>query len=191
MATGTELILGIPFGKWGYIPNETIRNLQTRAIAEHLVVRPTERDSEPEWPTNEEMTTIEEYTASYDELLARVHREALEAKGFTFSKDRKIGRYTWSIYRTSLGPREFNPFSLALHLDRDEMGEGPTSAVIGVSITGRYHPTFADWRNPHRTLYPIIFNDELTADMVGAKRYITYAVPWLEHGVWIVKEKFY
>lgn len=64
-------------------------------------------------------------------------------------------------------------------------------AFLGVAITGRCFPTFADWRNENGKLYPIVYNTDLNNTMHIAKTRIVEVLPCFEKAVWCVKEKFY
>ena len=58
-------------------------------------------------------------------------------------------------------PREMVPFELECFAESefDEQPDDETAAV-GVAISGRYFPTFADYKDAHGTLSPMVFNDE-------------------------------
>jgi hypothetical protein len=70
------------------------------------------------------------------------------------------------------------------------MGEEAEDAVIGVAISGRYVPTFADWESPHGTM-AMIFDKELQRVQEIAKKHIVGVLPCLAKAPWIVLEKHY
>lgn len=132
---------------------------------------------------------FEESVCAID-LLHEAHKKACAEMGFKF-----IGRWKtnpdYDVYVTPLGDRITAPFRLEKHLDESEMCETEKEAVIGISVSGRYFPTFLDWRDPHGTLYNIVFDDEMKKDMAIARKHIVEALPIMEKAVWIVKQKHY
>jgi len=62
--------------------------------------------------------------------------------------------------KTPKGIREFAPLSLEIIGDTDEIGdEYPDDFVVGISISGRYFPTYLDWKDEHGTIETIGIND--------------------------------
>jgi hypothetical protein len=94
-------------------------------------------------------------------------------------------------YSTPLGVRSFAPFKLELFFDLVNMGENEKSASFGVALSGRYFPTFLDWRESSGTIYPVVFNADLCYDIEMAKRQITKVLPWMTAADITVKEIFY
>jgi len=122
-----------------------------------------------------------------NQRLEVAHQLALEDMGF-----KQITKKNGSISAiTPLGEREFYPFKLELHFDPDEMGETEDSAVVGVAISGRYFPTFADWKDEHGSLYLIVFDREMKKCMEIAQKRISEELPIFANAVYIVKEKHY
>ena len=130
-----------------------------------------------------------------NQQLQTIHLQALRDMGFEIREIKpKKKRSLLDDYvhaKTPLGMREFAPFTLELFYDPDEMGEEPEQATLAISISGRYFPTFADWRDPHGTLWPLVFNDELRGVMEIAKRHIIKVLPQFRDAEWSVKELHY
>ena len=103
-------------------------------------------------------------------------------------KNTMIGEYP--IFETPLGLREFSPFSLEVHYDPGEMGEGPEQAILGVAVSGRYFPTFIDWEDSSGTIWNLVC-DHTQPMWVIAKKHICTALPWMKDAKWVVKEKHY
>jgi hypothetical protein len=123
-----------------------------------------------------------------NEALVKAHYEACLEMGWIL---KKVGKYPeYPVYETPKGLREFSPFNLEVHFDHSEMGEKPEHAVIGVSVSGRYFPTFVDWENKHGTIYNIICDPNQLIWQV-AKKHICAVLPCFKNAQWIIKEKFY
>lgn len=117
--------------------------------------------------------------------VAMSYRKALEAAGFTVlpsrgSEDRHV------LANTPQGKREFWAWAIELYRDLDTR-----EIFLGISLSGRYNPTFCDWKNENGTLNPIIFNDELRGMVEIAERLLTAAWPHLENASLMVLSKEY
>lgn len=93
---------------------------------------------------------------------------------------------TYQVYETPLGVREFSTFDFELFYDVDEMGDTLDTAVFGVAVSGRYFPTFVDWKHEHGTLDPIVF-DPKSNEWDIARKMLVKAIPLLKKAQWIVK----
>ncbi len=123
--------------------------------------------------------------------IQRAWLPALKEAGFKLVKTpASLTERIWT-HLTPIGERAFWPWSLELHFDPHEMGETQDEAVVGVGITGRYYPCFADWKDAHGTLSPIVFDDGLEHMKAIAKKHIAAACPLFNQAHWIVKEKHY
>lgn len=124
-------------------------------------------------------------------LLGGAHRKALTRMGFTNLRSNESSWATLTIADTPLGEREFAPFQLELFFDPYEVGDTEEDAIIGIGISGRYFPVFADWKNRSGTLDTVVFDDELERVMAIAKEEIVTVLPVFADAVWIVKMKHY
>ncbi len=169
MPSGIELILGYPFPVW-----------REKKISKHtgLTVSVVRREIGPE-----------DKLAKIDARLKTAHREALTKMGFRKIKNEKKGSHVFAL--TPDGQREFSPFSLEFYYQPIDMSDDLDTAIVGVSISSRYFPRFADWRDPHGTFTPMIFDTELKKVQQIAKWEIVKAAPFMSDAVWIVKEIWY
>lgn len=115
------------------------------------------------------------------------HRRTLELAGFAFVKALD---HDSAQYATPAGPRRFTQFQVELFWDQD-MEPLPEQAVLGVSLSSRYVPTFLDWRDEHGTLYPIVFDDEMNTLIFLATEELTRVLPWMTDAKVIVLERHY
>ncbi len=125
------------------------------------------------------------------EKLKQLHKESLAKLGFT---DLKPGRGLSNGYLegiTPLGKREFEPFELRFHWDPHEMNEEPEHALLGVALSGRYVPTYLDWRDPNGTLWPVIFNEEMLRDIHIVRFQLDHLIPILVGVPIVVVEMHY
>lgn len=101
-----------------------------------------------------------------NKALEAAHREALEAIGFKVQHRKNDNGYL--VATGPCGKREFAPFCLQSFSD----SEGETTfedAPWGVALSGRYVPTFLDWRDEHGTLDYFVMDEESMKD-VGVVR---------------------
>lgn len=193
MAYGNELILGWPFAQWDRLTDlnlpvcSTVKTKPTMRIA--VAGESLEDEDYEDVDVGDLYEQIQPCLIKFNEPLILSHLNALEDVGFEILRAKNKTGYVDA--KTSLGKREFSPWTLELFYDPHEMGEEAEHAVIGVAISGRYFPTFADWKGSHGTLSPIIFDDELQLMQGIAKRHITSVLPCLKNAPWIVKEIHY
>lgn len=121
--------------------------------------------------------------------LGKAHENALKRAGFTKLSARP-GR-AYQAWQTPLGLREFAKFRLELFFDEGEMNETEDEAIVGVAVSGRYFPTFADWEDASGTLFPIVFDEKLNRLMSIAREEIESVLPEFNKAVWIVKLRHY
>lgn len=149
------------------------------------------------FPTIEEIYETGEWsfdTGEVEKELKKAHKLACEDMGFELLKN---GRYP--EYKTPEGPREMVPFNLELVYDgemdyapKDHVRKPkPLDVVFGVAISGRYFPTFLDWRSPFGTLTNVIVGPKPTAEVSIAWRRIVEAVPVFSSAEWLIVEKSY
>lgn len=173
MAHGIELILGFCYSD--------SPELLKKAVEELKLDLDTSRESH-------EYLMPDEAKAMVNQKLKEIHLLCLKELGFKVNKNPK-SRYV--NVETPLGEREFASFTIELLLDPHEMGEDINCAVFGVSISGRYFPTFADWKSPHGTLYPLSFNEDIKKCMEISAKHISEEFPIFKEANWIVKEIWY
>ena len=165
MAYGTELWLGWGGGpeRWGNIAKEL--QLEFEEPLEEL--GPNSYLDIETWP--------EDSAAA----LKEAHRLSLEAAGFTRLSKPSVARRVvdYPCYRTPVGEREFSPFAIDVLCDPGELGMELKDAVLGVALSGRYFPTYLDWRDAHGTLDFCELN-EATMKMIGyARLHIEHVLP--------------
>lgn len=78
---------------------------------------------------------------------------------------------------TPLGEREFSSFEFLMYYDPHEMGDTPETAVLGVGLSGRYVPTFLDWRGAHGCIEHVKLDDHTMQMIAKAKEEICKVVP--------------
>lgn len=116
-------------------------------------------------------------------------KKACDDMGWKFIKEKNNHHF---IFETPLGEREFSPWTLEFQYDPNEMGEVYREhGVICVAISGRYFPTFLDWRDPHGTVWNLVVGPDIPKEMMVARKRIIEAVPCFEQAEWIVREKHY
>lgn len=107
--------------------------------------------------------------------VARTYRKALEAAGFEILPVESPDMI-FVPAETPLGYREFSAWKIELFQDPET-----EDLFLGISLSGRYNPTFCDWKNEHGGLNPIVFNDELRGMVEIAEGLLTTAWPHLEN----------
>lgn len=117
--------------------------------------------------------------------VAMSYRKALEAAGFTVLPHTRAD-ISYISAETPLGTRKFYAWSITLYRDLDTR-----EIFLGISLSGRYKPTFCDWKNENGTLNPIIFNDELRGMVEIAEGLLTAAWPHLKNASLMVLSKEY
>lgn len=93
---------------------------------------------------------------------------------------------------TPAGRRECSPFRLGMAL-YGEMGYDFPAVPIGVALSGRYFPTFLDYRDESGTLPAplVVWTPEMAGMIDAAVRHIVSRVPWLGRGKTMVVEMHY
>jgi hypothetical protein len=105
------------------------------------------------------------YTQIAD-LLKEAHLECIATLGRVLGEtedDRHV------IAETPLGEREFARFTVELFYDWSEMNERPEDTTFGIALSGRYFPTFLDWKDPSGTLWPVRL-DQATLHQIAIAR---------------------
>lgn len=174
MATGSEVVLGFSYEQYEKISKEL-----------DILLPLTDDD----WHNVQD--SVMDSFVKHQKTLLDIHKKCLETYGFKiFNKSsRKIKDFL--ICETSEGKREFSPFNLELFYDPDEMGETLDVSTFGIALSGRYFPTFLDWRDAHGTLWPVRFNQELNDMIKIARNEIESKFPIFEEANICVIERFY
>ena len=164
MAYGNEVVLG-----WGL--NEYAH------VGAVLGVKLPRSAYPDEWKEDVETGEIVSIQAELDGRLDAAHLAALAGAGFTMSMASRpsIGRYTRA--QTPCGTRSFRPFVFELFYDVGEMDDTPETSTFGVALSGRYFPTFLDWKDEHGTLYPVRFDAEMNRLIQIARHHIEAEFP--------------
>lgn len=121
---------------------------------------PNERGDEDRWEAFEESVTN---LISRDKLLS-AQTNAL-VKSNIAKNLRKSTKYPWNEGAyiegdTSKGTRTFAPLGIEIIGDENEIGdEYPRDFLVGIAISGRYIPTYLDWRDPNGTINNISLED--------------------------------
>lgn len=199
MATGIELVLG--FGSLRI--DRVLKGLGLYFCYGELDDGTPAVDGVKPWkrqhPTDSELAKLldnagnlqrETKCKEIDARLRGAHTAALIEAGFSGIKaDKARGSVT---ARTPAGMREMSPFSLGMLYDPNEMGDTEETAVLGVSITSRYKPCFADYQSPHGGNDQFDLGSEELARMQQiAKKHIAAAVPVFAEATWHVKMLHY
>lgn len=123
-----------------------------------------------------------------NEKIEELFPTILEEAGFKY-----LGKSTRSYYvaETPLGKREFSPIRLEFQFDPYELGERLQDSVIGFALSGRYVPTFLDWKDPSGTLWNITFDQEFLSLVDCAKKHLLKEFPMFENAHIIVRENHY
>lgn len=133
--------------------------------------------------------------ARLDRALHGAHTRALQSVGFANIRESgfagEVGETGYTTADTPCGVRTFAPWTLRVYYDARELNEALKDATLSVAVSGRYRPVFADWRDPHGTLSPMVFDTDLQHMQAAAKHYIVQALPCFADAYWIVKEIFY
>lgn len=127
----------------------------------------------------------------YHQALRKAHLCALGLLGFMVADVQRNASPSYTAFDTPLGRREFAPFELEFSFDPDEMGEEPKHAILGVPLSGRYTPTFLDWKNVDGTLHPVVFDTEMIRNIRIAREEILVAAPFMKAAPIIVIERHY
>lgn len=176
MANGTEVVLG-----WGFADYARIRE----ALGISIPTTPDEWDALNEKGNEEYLAGTS--TKKINKLLEEAHQECVATLGKVIGKDRD----RCTLVETTLGPRSFSPFRIELHYDPSEMDETPEVTTFGVSLSGRYLPTFLDWKDPSGCLWPVRFDAELNALIAVARTAIEKRIPIFATAHLAVIEKHY
>lgn len=148
-------------------------------------------DSEDNWIEYGLDDKIQEalQTTPIAQAVKACHTQALEDAGFQTQGN--SGRLWYVKAVTPLGPREFSPWGIELFYDPGEMGHTAKDIVLGVALSGRYVPTFLDWKDAHGTLEPVRFNSELNDMTAIARKRLEEAWPYLAQADLMVVSKHY
>lgn len=200
MAFGIELILGwncedfdkLPF-KLPPKPEDGIRE-STCSWANPVYLNKISK--EPILPDediveeNIEETDLQAYfdiiSIPYKDALIKAHQDACKAMNFEFIREgRRVG--TTHVYKTPLGERELMIFDLrAFYFPGSDMGDRYENAIIGVGVSARYRPVFADWRDSCGAIEdPQVYPP--TEEMTIARNEIVKNVKWFDTAKYYIK----
>lgn len=166
MAYGVELVIGFNHEKWNLVRKMKVKIPDLELSDDRNLTIPKE----------------------LYESISNAQRLAFEDMGFEFLRNSNGG---WMIYTTPLGQREFTPWNLELYYDPHELGEKPEDAVIGVAISGRYFPTFLDWKNPNGTIDNQVVGPEPPKEIQIAHKRLIEAHSCFEKADWLIKMNHY
>jgi len=128
------------------------------------------------------------HNGNISDILLRAWQDTLTDSNMTIlgpGRSPFIGDYK---VETPAGIRTMGPFRIERHFDPGEMGELPEDAILGVAITSRYYPTYADYKSECGAWNgrPIPFDL-----MKIAKRNIVKHLPFFKEAKWHVLETHY
>ena len=123
----------------------------------------------------------------YGSQLKKAHYDTLIRYGFTDVEENNLGFKA----NTPLGKREFSSFDLQWFFDPYELGDTIETSIIGISLSGRYVPTYLDWKDPHGGISNIAINKTLIDMVEIAKSKIVKVIPEFEKAELIIREEFY
>jgi hypothetical protein len=185
MAYGNELILGFNSAKWPIAEKSLKFKMPKIAAADDV------ESADDDVFADIAAAAIESVAQVVDKKLFKAWKRACAAMGWkdlgTWGKP-PVSGIKW---QTPVGPREIIPWTFEFQLDQDEMGEKPSDAIIGVPVSGRYWPTFVDWRNQHGTVWNLVVGPKEPIEMGIARSYIIEAVPAFADADWIIRERHY
>jgi len=129
--------------------------------------------------------------------LANAHTTALVLVGIAKNL-RKPSSYPWNDNSdryvegdTSKGVRIFSFISMEVVGDEPEIGdEYPDDFVVGIPISGRYVPTYLDWKDENGTLETISL-DEMQGEIQTIRNEIEKVEPLFKTAKIYVKMRFY
>lgn len=171
MANGNEVVLGFRFHEYGSLNELSSLDLTT------LNERSEDEIRDALW-TDFNL---------FNDALKMAHIEMLKEAGFTILGERN-GHI---VAQTPMGVREFSPIHLYFYFDPYELGEEIEDSIIGIAISGRYVPTFLDWRSEHGTMWNITFDNELLDMAEIARAQIVKVLPQFQRAHIIIRETHY
>ncbi len=90
------------------------------------------------------------------------------------------------------GRRETRIWSLDIHFDPDECGDGPDDVTVGVNLSSRYIPTMLDMHDVHGGMGSVIkLNQVLMNQIAICKRELVALIPELHDADVYIKEIFH
>ena len=107
--------------------------------------------------------------------LETIHKNVLDSV-FPLSAPATAASNRHLVKDTPLGKREFATFVFEMFLD-EEINDDPDQAVFGISLSGRYYPTFLDWKDPSGSLDVLILDEDSMQMVETARRYIVEKFP--------------
>lgn len=191
MTTGNEIMLGFPYKStklFNYFCDNIFKgtqyeNFNFRRYIEKMEIQKHEYDE-----ITEKIDRVNKKFRIFKKSLLYAQKCSLMHIASTSDvKHIKRKTYNWDMV-TDKGQRNFRFFKLYWDKDYDEDLE---NSVIGISVSGRYTPTFVDYENKQGTLYPIIFDAKTKKLMNLAKIYISENIPIFKKALWCVKEMRY
>ena len=149
-------------------------------------------------PTAKERTDFDGWEAFETSVANLIPKDKLlkaQAKALVNSKIaknlRKSAEQDYLDGDTSMGVRTFAPLRLEIFGDEVELGdEYPDTFLVGISISGRYFPTYLDWRDPNGTLTNICL-EEMQPEIQAIRGEIERLEPKFKTAKVYVKLKWY
>lgn len=204
MAYGNEIVLGFPYAKWPILEKELKLNIPRprpgdpngfEEYEEGFFADMSEIDGLREyWENLEAHEIIEKSLEPYQAILLKAWHVSCAEMGWKpveKKKAKKSRKDDYPVYITPAGEREFSPWQLQFSYDPGEMCETPDQAIIGVAISGRYFPTFLDWKDSSGGIWNFVFGPRPVQELEIARRNIIKALPVFENADWIVRENHY
>jgi len=127
---------------------------------------------------------------SLDFDLVATHKTMLERIGFRYKGKSDITHGPAAVSPTG-GIRDFSPLCLECFYDPDEMGQTWDTAVLGVSLLGRYFPSFLDWMYPHGGSMEVVSLNQFEPMVKIAREEIGKVFPWLKDAEVLLVPRWY
>jgi hypothetical protein len=171
MAFGFELVLGFPFEQFSKVSHLTKVDIQNR-----------------QWNNEDDFRdeVLDEFL-HFSDALKVAHLLTLKKVGFYDVVEDARG----FTAITPLGKRDFSPFHLQWKFDPYELEDQIKDSIIGISLSGRYVPTFLDWKSTHGTISNVAINKELLDMVKIARTEIVKVIPEFADAELIIREEHY
>jgi hypothetical protein len=200
MAYGNEIVLGFTYDKWPILEKELKLNIPRprpgdpngfEEYEEGFFEDLSEIDGLREyWENFDVHEIVEKLLTPHQAVLLKAWEISCEEMGWKLLEKAKKKK-SFLPYMTPAGEREFSPWQLEFGYDPYNMEETPDQAIIGVAVSGRYFPTFLDWKDAHGGIWNFVFGPKPVQELEIARRNIIKAIPVFEAADWIIREKHY
>jgi len=191
VTTGNEIVLGFPYKStklFNYFCDNIFKGTRYENFQFRKYIEKMENEKHYYTEITEKIDRVNKKFRIFKKSLLYAQKCSLIHIVST-SDVKHIKRKTnnWEMV-TDKGQREFSFFNLYWDKNYDEPLE---YSVIGISVSGRYNPTFVDYENEQGTLYPVILDAKTKKLMNLAKIYISENIPIFKKALWCVKEMMY